>query len=72
MHRYPELLASSSAVESFVRALYGLLGGGQRSGIAYDGLVSQSLRFWALQSARVTIEGFSRAARQLAGLSRVW
>ncbi|EJD01973.1 Cse1-domain-containing protein [Fomitiporia mediterranea MF3/22] len=44
-HRYPELLTSSASVESFVRALWTLLGGGQRSGVAYDGLVSQSLRF---------------------------
>lgn len=45
LYRYPELLTSSSSVESFMRALWTLLGGGQRSGIAFDGLVSQSLRF---------------------------
>lgn len=44
-HRYPEVLSSSQTVPAFVTALWGLLGGGQRSGIAYDGLVSQGLRF---------------------------
>ena len=44
-HRYPEVLASSGTVPAFVTALWNLLGGGQRSGIAYDGLVSQGLRF---------------------------
>lgn len=44
-HRYPELLQASQSVESFVRVLWALLGGGQRSGVAYDNLVSQSLRF---------------------------
>ncbi|TDL23186.1 Cse1-domain-containing protein [Rickenella mellea] len=44
-HRYPELLSASASVEAFVRALWGLLGGGQRSGVAFDGLVSQALRF---------------------------
>ena len=45
VYRYPELLTSSASVESFMRALWSLLGGGQRTGIAFDGLVSQSLRF---------------------------
>ncbi|KAL5498046.1 CSE1_1 [Sanghuangporus vaninii] len=66
-HRYPELLISSNSVEAFVRALWGLLSGGQRSGVAYDGLVSQSLRFLstairsgnyrAIFESRETIDG---------------
>lgn len=44
-HRYPELLTSSESVQAFVTALWELLGNGQRNGLAYDGLVSQSLRF---------------------------
>lgn len=44
-HRYPELLTSSGSVQVFMTALWTLFGNGQRSGLAYDGLVSQSLRF---------------------------
>ncbi|KAI0055486.1 Cse1-domain-containing protein [Artomyces pyxidatus] len=42
---YPEVLAHSSSVEAFVRAVWELVGGGKQLGIAYDQLVSQSLRF---------------------------
>ncbi|PAV17971.1 importin alpha re-exporter [Pyrrhoderma noxium] len=44
-HRYPEQLTATSSVEAFIQALWTLLGGGQRSGLSYDGLVSQALRF---------------------------
>ena len=43
-HRYPELLISSTSVEAFVRTLWSLLSGGQRSGLAYNNLVSQALQ----------------------------
>ncbi|THH15070.1 hypothetical protein EW146_g5342 [Bondarzewia mesenterica] len=42
---YPEVLARSSSVEVFVRAIWELVGGGKQLGISYDSLVSQSLRF---------------------------
>ncbi|OBZ72875.1 Importin-alpha re-exporter [Grifola frondosa] len=42
---YPEILQTSASVEAFVRAVWDLVGGGKRSGVADDGLVSQSLRF---------------------------
>ncbi|EJF64481.1 importin alpha re-exporter, partial [Dichomitus squalens LYAD-421 SS1] len=44
---YPETLQSSGTVEAFVRAIWDLVGGGKRPGVADDGLVSQSLRFIA-------------------------
>lgn len=37
-HHYPELLTSSSSVETYVRALWELLGGGSRIGVSYDGV----------------------------------
>nr|VWP01251.1 Succinate-semialdehyde dehydrogenase (EC [Ganoderma boninense] len=44
---YPETLQNSGTVEAFVRAIWDLIGGGKRPGVADDGLVSQSLRFIA-------------------------
>ena len=40
-----ELLISSDSVEVSVRVLWSLICGDQRSGLAYDNLVSQVLRF---------------------------
>ncbi|KAI0248954.1 importin alpha re-exporter [Lactifluus subvellereus] len=42
---YPEMLARSQSVGTFVKKVWELVGGGKRLGIAYDQLVSQSLRF---------------------------
>ncbi|KAI0933051.1 hypothetical protein AcW1_000014 [Taiwanofungus camphoratus] len=42
---YPETLQSSASVEAFVRRIWELIGGGKRTSVADDGLVSQSLRF---------------------------
>ncbi|KAH9947043.1 Cse1-domain-containing protein [Amylocystis lapponica] len=42
---YPEILQTSASVEAFVRGVWELVGGGKRTGVADDGLVSQSLRF---------------------------
>ncbi|KAH8102322.1 Cse1-domain-containing protein [Cristinia sonorae] len=42
---YPEVLQTAPTVEAMVRSVWDLVGGGQRSGVADDGLVSQSLRF---------------------------
>ncbi|KAI0262819.1 Cse1-domain-containing protein [Gloeopeniophorella convolvens] len=64
---YPEVLARSRSVETFVRSVWSLVGGGKQLGAAYDQLVSQSLRFisTAIRSgayrdifgARETIQG---------------
>ncbi|KAI5122027.1 hypothetical protein M0805_008018 [Coniferiporia weirii] len=67
-HRYPELLTSSASVESFVRALWTLLGGGQRSGLAYDGLVSQSLRFLSTAIRSGNYRGIFESKETIAGL----
>ncbi|KAH8112452.1 Cse1-domain-containing protein [Phellopilus nigrolimitatus] len=67
-HRYPELLISSSSVESFVRALWTLLGGGQRSGVAYDGLVSQSLRFLSTAIRSGNYRGIFESKETISGL----
>ncbi|KAI0296781.1 armadillo-type protein [Multifurca ochricompacta] len=42
---YPEMLGRSQSVAAFVGAVWKLVGGGKQLGIAYDQLVSQSLRF---------------------------
>ncbi|OCH89837.1 Cse1-domain-containing protein [Obba rivulosa] len=42
---YPDTLQSSASVEAIVRTVWELVGGGKRTGVADDGLVSQSLRF---------------------------
>ncbi|KAI0283530.1 CAS/CSE protein [Russula brevipes] len=42
---YPEMLARSQSVGTFVKKVWELVGGGKQLGIAYDQLVSQSLRF---------------------------
>ncbi|KAI9448619.1 armadillo-type protein [Lactarius psammicola] len=42
---YPEMLARSRSVAVFVKAVWELVAGGKQLGIAYDQLVSQSLRF---------------------------
>ncbi|KAI0340315.1 Cse1-domain-containing protein [Trametopsis cervina] len=42
---YPEVLQSSKAVPALVHAVWDLIGGGKRTSIGDDGLVSQSLRF---------------------------
>lgn len=67
-HRYPELLTSSSSVEAFVRALWSLLGGGQRNGIAYDGLVAQSLRFLSTAVRSGNYRGIFAAKETIASL----
>ena len=36
IYRYSELLAGTNTVETFVRALWALLGNVQRSGLGYD------------------------------------
>ncbi|KAI0029192.1 importin alpha re-exporter [Vararia minispora EC-137] len=42
---YPEMLARTHSVEAFVRAVWELVGGGTQRGVAYDPLITQSLRF---------------------------
>jgi exportin-2 (importin alpha re-exporter) len=42
---YPEMLMRSRSVAVFVKAVWELIGGGKQLGLAYDQLVSQSLRF---------------------------
>ncbi|KAH8981961.1 CAS/CSE protein [Lactarius hatsudake] len=42
---YPEMLGRSRSVAVFVKAVWELVAGGKQLGIAYDQLVSQSLRF---------------------------
>ncbi|EIN12120.1 importin alpha re-exporter [Punctularia strigosozonata HHB-11173 SS5] len=42
---YPEMMQSSHAVPSIVRAVWDLIGAGQLNGVGDDGLVSQALRF---------------------------
>jgi hypothetical protein len=42
---YPEMMSKSPTVEAIIRGLWELIGSGQLAGIAYDGLVTQSLRF---------------------------
>lgn len=68
IHRYPELLQESQSVEYYVRALWALLGGGQRSGIAYDNLVSQSLRFLGSAIRSGSYRGIFESRDTISGL----
>jgi exportin-2 (importin alpha re-exporter) len=67
-HRYPELLSASQSVEAFVRALWALLGGGQRTGVAYDSLVSQSLRFLGAAIRSGNYRGIFESRETILGL----
>ncbi|KAI0045803.1 importin alpha re-exporter [Auriscalpium vulgare] len=65
---YPEVFERTASVEAFVRAVWELVGGGQQLGLAYDQLVSQSLRFISTAIRAGTYAELFRSRDTISGL----